>query len=203
VLPPVALILLSILKFNRQVMMAAIIGGIGMLILIFIPTSNPTIYRFQTAFRPSEDASFNVRKINQKRIQPFILTHPMGGGLGATGTWGQRFAPNSFLANFPPDSGYVRVAVEMGWIGLLLICVLMFIILRIGIINYYAIRDPELKSYCLAMVLIIFCYHIGNYPQEAIVQFPSNVYFYLVAALIVITKRIDDQQNAGIPIQKL
>ncbi|MFX6006691.1 hypothetical protein ABTF07_19150, partial [Acinetobacter baumannii] len=91
-----ALILLSILKFNRQVMMAAIIGGIGILILIFIPTSNPTIYRFQTAFRPSEDASFNVRKINQKRIQPFILTHPMGGGLGATGTWGQRFAPNSF-----------------------------------------------------------------------------------------------------------
>ncbi|WP_369669879.1 hypothetical protein, partial [Enterococcus faecium] len=69
VLPPVALILLSILKFNKQVMMAAIIGGIGMLILIFIPTSNPTIYRFQTAFRPSEDASFNVRKINQKRIQ--------------------------------------------------------------------------------------------------------------------------------------
>ncbi|MEN9597937.1 MAG: hypothetical protein RL596_248 [Bacteroidota bacterium] len=203
VLPPVALALLAILKFNKQVMMAALIGGLGMVVLIFMPTSNPTIYRFQTAFRPSDDASFNVRKINQKRIQPYILTHPMGGGLGATGTWGIRFAPNSFLANFPPDSGYVRVAVEMGWIGLFLICTLMFIILKTGVVNYYAIRDPELKSYCLSMVLIIFCYHIGNYPQEAIVQFPSNVYFYLVAALIVVTRRIDDAQNAGTSIQNL
>lgn len=48
------------------------------------------------------------------------------------------------------------------------------------------------------MILVIFAYHIGNYPQEAIVQFPSNTLFYLVAALIVITKRLDSQ-NAILP----
>ena len=146
---------------------------------IFMPTSSPTLYRFQTAFRPSEDASFNVRKINQKRIQPFIQSHPLGGGLGATGTWGQRFSPNSFLANFPPDSGYVRVAVENGWIGLFVLCTLIFVILREGINNYYSIKDPALKAICLSMILVIFAYHIGNYPQEAIVQFPSNTLYYL------------------------
>ena len=168
VLPPAAMALYAILKFNRKVMLGAIVGALGFLTLIFIPTSNPTIYRFQTAFKPSEDASFNVRKFNQKRIQPFIQSHPLGGGLGATGMWGKRFAPNSFLANFPPDSGYVRVAVETGWIGLLIFCTLMFIILRVGINNYYSIHDPTLKSICLAMILVIFAYHIGNYPQEAI-----------------------------------
>ncbi len=203
VLPPVAMALYAILKFNRRVMIGAIVGAIGFAALIFVPTSNPTIYRFQTAFKPSDDASFNVRKINQKRIQPFIQSHPLGGGLGATGTWGKRFSPNSFLANFPPDSGYVRVAVEAGWLGLLVFCTLMFIILKEGINNYYSIKDPTLKSICLAMVLVIFAYHIGNYPQEAIVQFPSNTLFYLVAAIIVITKRLDIEQQSSTPQSKL
>ncbi|WP_026763152.1 O-antigen ligase family protein [Sediminibacterium salmoneum] len=196
VLPPAAMALYAILKFNKKVMVGAIIGALGFAALIFVPTTNPTIYRFQTAFKPSDDASFNVRKLNQKRIQPFIQSHPLGGGLGATGMWGKRFAPNSFLANFPPDSGYVRVAVETGWVGLLIFCTLMFIILKVGINNYYTIKDPTLKSICLAMILVIFAYHIGNYPQEAIVQFPSNTLFYLVAALIVITKRLDSQNNS-------
>lgn len=200
-LPPVVMILLVILKFNKQVMIAAIIGAIAMLTLIFMPTSNPTIYRFQTAFKPSDDASFNVRKMNQKRIQPYIQSHPIGGGLGSTGMWGQRFAPNSYLANFPPDSGYVRVAVELGWLGLFIFCCFIFTILRVGIINYFAIKDPELKSYCLAMLLIAFSLHIGNYPQEALVQLPSSVYFYLVTALIVVTKKLDDQQQLSFSVK--
>lgn len=121
-------------------------------------------------------------------------SHPIGGGLGATGAWGQRFAPNSYLANFPPDSGYVRIAVELGWIGLLLFCFLMFFILKSGIDNYFSIRNPELKTYCLSMLLIVFVFNIGNYPQEALVQFPSNIYFYVAVALINITKRIDDRE---------
>ena len=74
-------------------------------------------------------------------------------------------------------------------------CTLIFVILREGINNYYKIKDPALKSVCLSMILVIFAYHIGNYPQEAIVQFPSNTLFYLVAALIVITKRLDDEMQ--------
>ena len=195
VLAPAAMILFAILKYNRRILIFSAIAGVLITILIFIPTSNPTLYRFQSAFKPSDDASFNVRKANQKRIQPYILTHPMGGGLGATGAWGQRFAPNSYLAHFPPDSGYVRVAVELGWIGLLLFCIFMFIVLKTGINHYYRIRDPELKTYCLAMVLIVFAFNLGNYPQEALVQFPSNVYFYLVVALINITYRLDIEKN--------
>lgn len=197
VLVPAGFFLLSILKFNKQVLMLAIAGAAVFLILIFIPTSNNTLYRFQSAFKPSEDESFNVRKINQKRIQPYILSHPIGGGLGATGTWGQRFAPDSYLANFPPDSGYVRVAVELGWVGLFLFCTLMFVVLKTGINNYYLIKDPELKSICLSMTLIIFTLNIGNYPQEAFVQFPTNIYLYLAIALITVCLRLDKIKNSS------
>jgi putative inorganic carbon (hco3(-)) transporter len=195
VLVPVGMVMYAILKFNRRILTATIIGAVVFVALIFIPTSNNTLYRFQSAFKPSDDASFNLRKKNQKRIQPYIQTHPMGGGLGATGVWGLKFAPNSYLAHFPPDSGYVRVAVENGWIGLFLLCLFIFIALKTGINNYYLIKDPELKSYCLGFILVIFAFNIGNYPQEALVQYPSNVNFYMTIALIGVVMRLDKQKN--------
>ena len=191
VLIPAALFFYTVLNFNKTVFLLAIVAAMGITVLIFIPTSNPTLYRFQSSFKPSTDASYLLRKANQDRIRPYIITHPLGGGLGATGVWGKRFSPNSLLANFPPDSGYVRVAVELGWLGLLIFCILMFVILMKSIQNYFRIRDPELKAYCLAMILIIFALNIGNYPQEALVQFPTSIYFYLVAALASVTWQID------------
>lgn len=198
VLIPAGLILFGILKLTRQILIFSLIAGAILGVLIAIPTSNPTLYRFQSAFKPSDDASFNVRKKNQKKIQPYIQTHPMGGGLGATGVWGVRFAPNSFLATFPPDSGYVRVAVELGWVGLLIFCVMMFTVLKTGISYYYRIRNTELKTYCLAMVLVIFVLNLGNYPQEALVQFPSNINFYLAVAIINVSYHLDKADNATI-----
>ena len=193
VLVPASLVLLATLNYSRKVLIISLIGGFLIVLMIVMPTANPTILRFQSAFKPSSDASYTVRQNNQKRIQPYILKHPFGGGLGATGVWGARFAPNSYLAHFPPDSGYVRVAVELGWIGLFLICLLMFIILKTGISNYFKIQDPELKAYCLAATTIVFALNIGDFPQEAIVQFPTNILFYFATAMISVTLKLDHQ----------
>jgi putative inorganic carbon (HCO3(-)) transporter len=195
VLLPAALFLFAILNYSKKVLVFVCIAAVFLLALINVPSSNPNIQRFQTAFRPNNDDSYKLRKQNQKRIQPYILTHPMGGGLGATGEWGKKFAPGSFLSRFPPDSGYIRVAVEEGWIGLFLFCLMMFTILKKGINNYYQMKDPELKTYCLAMTLVVFAYNIANFPQEALVQYPSNVFFYLEVALIEITFRLDQAKQ--------
>lgn len=195
VLLPASLIILAVLNFNRKVLIFTIIAGLMLGVLIVAPTSNPLIKRFQTAFKPSNDASYNVRAENQRRIKPFILSHPFGGGLGSVGVWGRRFSPNSMLAKFPPDSGYVRVAVEMGWVGLLLFCTLFFVVLRSGINNFFLIKDKQLKNYCMAMILVIFAFNIGNFPQQAIVQYPSNIIFYLAIAVIVACRRLDTEQQ--------
>ena len=194
VLIPAAGMLFIIIKLNKTFFIASIIGAMGFFAIINVPTGNVTLYRFQSAFKPNNDASYNVRKANQKRIQPYIQSHPIGGGLGATGVWGKRFAPNSFLAQIPPDSGYLRVGMELGWIGLFFICTIMFTGLYMGIKNYFNMRDPQLKSICFAMVLIVFAIAIANFPQEAIVQFPLNVFFYLFLALIHVTKVLDDKK---------
>ncbi|MXV16178.1 O-antigen ligase family protein [Hufsiella ginkgonis] len=192
---PAAIGLVAILHFNQRVMFLAGVVGMFMLFLINVPTSNAALYRFQSTFKISEDASYNVRAINQKRIQPYIQTHIIGGGLGATGIWGTKFAPDSYLAKLPPDSGYVRVAVELGWLGLLIFCTLIFVVLKTGVDNFFKIKDPELRSYCLAMTLTIFALNIGNFPQEAFVQFPTSIYLYLEIALINITLRLDQERG--------
>lgn len=202
VLIPAAVVYWGILHFNKKVFIALAVGGILFMGLVNVPTGNPSLQRFQSSFKPSDDASYNVRKQNQKMIQPYIQTHPLGGGLGATGVWGVRFAPYSFLASFPPDSGYIRVAVEMGTVGLGLFCSLMFICIAVGTRNYFLIKDKELRNYCLAMLLIIFALNLGNFPQEALVQFPSSVYFYFYIAMLLITRRLDKEKQAS-DMQKL
>lgn len=197
-LVPAAFMLYAILKFNRQILIFTVGALMFIVFLIFLPTSNQNILRFQTAFRPSNDASYKVREMNQARIKPYIYTHPIGGGLGATGEWGIKFAPNSFLAHFPPDSGYVRTTVELGWIGLFIFSYMIFTILKTGVDSYYEIKDPELKSYSLATVLMVFTWNIGNFPQQALVQYPSNVLFFLAVALMGVIYRIDQQQNLEI-----
>ncbi|MFD0749444.1 O-antigen ligase family protein [Mucilaginibacter calamicampi] len=196
VLVPVAVFLFAIINYNRKVLIFSCIGAVGLLILINVPSGNPNIQRFQTAFRPNEDPSYKLRKFNQERIKPYIYKHPIGFGLGATGGWGKRFGDGSVVSNFQPDSGYIRVAVELGPIGLIIFCTLMFTILRTGINNYYRIKDPELKMYTMAVLLIVFAYNIANFPQEALVQFPSNVYFSLDVALLTVLYRLDKQKQA-------
>jgi hypothetical protein len=41
------------------------------------------------------------------------------------------------------------------------------------------------------MVLIVFALHIGNFPQEALVQYPTNILFSLVLALIITLPTLD------------
>ena len=200
VLVPAALMMVVALNFTTRTLMVTIVLGLFLGFMIMVPTRNPTIARFQSAFKPTHDASFETRAENQAHIKPYILAHPMGGGLGSVGVWGERFAPNSYLSKFPPDSGYERVAVEMGYIGLFIYCLFNFIILYKGINNYFLIKDPELKCYCMAMILIIFALDIGNYPQQSIVQYPTNILFFLAAALLNVTLRLDVEQRRSTPV---
>lgn len=197
-LVPASLILYAILNYSKKILIFTAVAAVFVVGLIFMPTSNQNILRFQSAFRPNDDPSYIVRKLNQARIKPYVWVHPLGGGLGSTGEWGKKFAPGSFLSTFPPDSGYVRTTVELGWIGLTIFCIMIFTIIKTGIDNYYKIRDPELKSYSLGMVLMVFAWNIANFPQEALVQYPSNVIFYLTVAMINVCLRIDQEQQKSL-----
>ncbi|MBK8442000.1 MAG: O-antigen ligase family protein [Sphingobacteriales bacterium] len=182
---PVGALFYVLLNPNFRNVLLTAIGALGFVALILVPTGNVELYRFQSAFKGSEDKSFELRLNNQKRIQPFIQEHVMGGGLGSSGEWGKRFAPDFILAKFPPDSGFVRIAVELGWLGLLIYCLMFFLVLQVGIYNYMRVRNPEIKNLYQAFLCLIFTLTIANYPQEAVILVPNSlIYFIAVAALV-------------------
>ncbi len=158
-------------------------------------TGNPVLHRIQSAFKPGADASMQVRFDNQKMVQPFIRKMPIGSGLGTTGDWGRRFAPGFWLANFAHDSGLVRIAVEAGWIGLIIYIVFLFTIMVTGIRQFFRVKDPVIKNLTLAIVVVMFCLMVASYPQEAIPMLPTSLVFYLLLACMVRLGKLDEQQQ--------
>ena len=171
-----------------------VIGGIFALLglgFVLKSTSSGVIYRIQSAFSPSKDDSMNLRLENQKKIQPFIQSHPFGGGLGSCGVWGKRFNPDSELSHFPHDSSFVRMAVELGWIGLILYTMLHFFVLRTGLYYYIRCEDPWIKAIYAGITTWCFMLAVACYAQEAILQLPMNVIYNVFLAMLVTLKNFD------------
>ena len=205
VLIPVGIIFFTILNFRKEMIL-----GVGFIFVfgtafMLKSSSNAVIFRIQSAFvlKNSQDV-VDVRMKNQQLIQPFIQSHPFGGGLGSTGLWGRRFSPGTFLASFDHDSGFVRLAVEVGWLGLLLYMIFIFQCLRWGIYYYFRVRSPMIKNLYLGINTVFFMLVIASYPQEAILQVPTSIIFYLLLAAIVKLKDFDEnfQEQKLSPVQQ-
>ena len=181
---PIGLIFFTFISMKKEVWYLSFVAIFIGTIFMLKSTGNPVLYRIQSAFKVKDDPSMQVRLENQAFIQPFIQQHPIGGGLGSTGAWGQRFSPNTMLANFPPDSGYVRIAIEQGWIGLLLYCSFLFFSLKYGIQAYFRTKNEKIRIFYLAFLTLLFNLCISNYTQEVIMQIPTSVIFYISLAAL-------------------
>ncbi len=192
VLVPFGLLVYTLMTLKKEVLLT--MGFVFLVGTAFVlkSTRSAVIYRLQSAFIPSRsDDTMQVRYRNQKLIRPYIYSHPFGAGLGSTGVWGKRFTPNSFLAKFPHDSAFVRIAVELGWFGLIIFGAFLFIIIRIGTYYYLRVRDPMIKTLYLALTVVVFQLTLASYPQEAIPILPTSIVFYTLLGVIVRLKDFD------------
>jgi putative inorganic carbon (hco3(-)) transporter len=193
---PLGFVFYALMTLSRNVAIASsifILLGAG---LMLKSTGNAVVYRIQSSFKPSEDASVQIRYFNQQRIRPHIYSHPIGFGLGSTGLWARRFTPDSFLAGFAHDSYYVRLAVEEGWIGMALYMFFLYTVLRRALFFYLRTKDPTIKTLYLALMSSLFMLSVANYPQEAIVQLPTSLVVYIFFAAIVRLKDYDEGYQA-------
>jgi hypothetical protein len=177
-------ILLTIEK--RSTIIFLFLAVMAFLLLMFGPFSgNATINRFRTTFSGNKDESFNVREINRKAIQPYIHAHPIGGGLGTTGAFGAAFNPGHFLAGFPTDSGYLRKALEIGWIGLVLVALLYYTVIRAAIRGYFQCTNERARLIYAAATGCMFSFYVAEFAQDAIGQITDIVVYYPMIALIL------------------
>lgn len=180
----VLLVLMSIRK--RSTLIFSFIGVMVFVALMFGPFYSAPVMRFRSAFKPNEDASMEVRDVKRVNLQPYIQSHPVGGGLNTTGAPGLRFSPGHWLAGgWDPDSGYLKVALEQGWIGLLILLAYFFLVMVRGINNYFKLEDPMYKHYNLAYLVPFFAASIAYYTQYAVLFKPIYVIIIATFALII------------------
>jgi putative inorganic carbon (hco3(-)) transporter len=194
VMLPAGIMFIVLATLNRTIIIfSGIILLLGTAVIIKGSNSSPVIYRLRSAFKPAEDDSMKFRYKNQKFIQPFIHSHPLGAGLGSTGLWGRRFTPDSMLAKFPHDSAYVRVAVELGWVGLILYMTLLFVAFKEATYYYIRCTSEYIKTHYLAIMTMLAVLILASYPQETLPHLPNSIIFYINLAAIVRLKDFDPE----------
>jgi putative inorganic carbon (HCO3(-)) transporter len=171
---------------RRATIWFAGVSALAFLVLLLGPFGgNPTVNRFRTTFSGQKDESYNVREQNRKFVQPYIYHHPIGGGLGTTGEYGAKVNPGHFLAGFPTDSGYLRKALEIGWIGLFLVLLLYYSILRAAIRGYFQCSNPRARLIYAAAAGYFFSFYVAEFAQDAVGQVTDIVVYYPMIALVL------------------
>ncbi|HLZ85833.1 MAG TPA: O-antigen ligase family protein, partial [Puia sp.] len=146
---------------------------------------SPTLNRFRSTFEGKHDESYLVREVNRKRIQPYIYSHPIGGGLGTTNAAGLAYNPGHYLADFQTDDGYLKTALEIGSIGLLITCMLYFMVLRTGVSEYFNTSIERNKSVISACLACIFSFMLADLAQEGINEITNVAIYYPAIAILL------------------
>lgn len=183
----VGVVLLILLNLNNaKVVLFSFVLILGIGVVFFGPFYGGTINRIRSTFNPSEDASMAVRDNKRIRLQSYVQSHPIGGGLYTTGANGLRYSRGHTLAQgWDPDSGYLLTALEMGWIGLIIFMGFFFIVLYKGIDGYFTVQDPMLKNYLLVYIVPLFALSVAHFTQDAMFQKPVNLIVIATYALVV------------------
>lgn len=187
-------VLLTIRK--KATKLFAIFAVFTFLFLMYVPIyDNLTLLRFRSSFSGSKDESYKVREENRASIQPYIIKHPFGGGLSTTGNSGKKYNPNHQLAGFPPDSGYLNKALETGWVGLIMACILYYVTLMYAIRGFFKANNTRLKIFFAASAAFLFSFYLGELVQEAVGQFSNIIIYYPLVAIVVRLRELSEKQE--------
>lgn len=187
---PVYFFVKVLISRNPKLWASLVFASMCLLVVAKMPTSNYHILRIQSVFKASEDKSYQIRAHNRKMITPWIVRHPIGGGLGSTGVWGQRFSPGTFLANFPPDSGIIRVAVELGWIGLILFLLIYVMAFIKGVLACWRMPRSPQRTQVVGIACLLPPLGLVEMGQEVAGVFPMSLLFWVLLGLLFVNIRL-------------
>lgn len=181
---------------SRNTMIFATFLVVGGCILMFGPFYNWQVERIRSAFQPSEDASMAVRDVKRISNQAYIQSHPIGGGVFTTAGNGSEYARGHKFAGFDPDSGYLEIALEQGYVGLFLQLVFIAAVVIRGINSYFSIRDPMLRVAVLTYLIPFFALSIAHFAQNALYSKPVIVMVLMALAVMARAPVLDSQPAA-------
>lgn len=184
--PMAGILLFTILSNNIKIFsLSAFIGVVTFVFFSFttIGDSNQNIRRMRTAFNPTKDASFQVRKNNQREIKILLSDKPFGYGIGLAGKSDKYQSIEQI--KYPPDSWIINIWIDTGIVGLtiyILIHLFLFIYsswrLMFKFKNYYQ------KGLLSAWLCVNFGYFVAAFAND-IMQYPNSIVIYTGFALCI------------------
>lgn len=194
--PLSGLALFTLISKNYKAMLA---GGSLLIAFYFffafttIGQSNAMIRRMRSAFTPTKDASFNVRKANQAKLAQYLKNKPFGEGLGLSGVENRKHS-RRLTTEIPNDSWYVKIWVETGIPGLIIyIGGLLFVIGRSAWIIMFKIKNKQLRGRLAAIVCGIFGLLVSAYGNPFWGQFPTMIIAFMGLSIALNGERYDKQ----------
>ena len=188
------IILLTFLSKNIKLMGATVFFGLFFYVFFahtYIGESNTSIRRMRTAFRPTEDASYIVRKENQKRLAEYLKYKPFGEGLGLGGVEARKYG-SRLTTLIPHDSFYVKIWMETGIVGLVLfLTIYVCTLLRGCYLIMFRIKNNELRGILTAIACGIFGLMISAYGNAFFGQFPTGFIIILFLSVLINGEHID------------
>lgn len=183
---------------NYKVMVLGVIAAFMAFFVLKYTSIGQGVYainRMRTALDPN-DASLQVRIDNQRKLSHYMKTRPFGGGIGSSGSWGERFSPGTFLAEMPTDSWYVQIWVEEGIVGLTLHIIILLYIAAHGGYYIWHLRDSELRQQAMAIWGGLLGIYVASYGNGVLGQLPTgsllNVGMGIMFLIPELSKQIKD-----------
>ena len=187
-----AFVALFLFKNFRVFALGLVVLAMGVAFLKYtdIGASNYQIERLRTALDP-EDASLNVRFINQRILRDYLKDKPFGGGLGVIGDAGHEYNSDKFLSTIEPDSYWVKVWAMYGIVGFVLWFAMQLYLLGkcCGIV--WHTRDPKLRVILIALTAGVFGIFAASYGNEVMNRVPSSILIYMSMAVVYLSSKLD------------
>ena len=190
--------LLLFTLMNKNIKLMCISGLLGICIYVFfaytyIGENNQMISRMRTSFNPTKDASYLVRKNNQRILATYLKNKPFGEGLGLGGVEAQKYAYRVTTLT-PHDSTYVKIWMETGIVGLVSYLIIYITSLLWGCyLIMFKVKNIELRGTLTALACGILGMMISAYGNAFFNQFPTGVMMILFLSILLNSKYIDDQ----------
>ena len=140
------------------------------------------------------DASANVRTVNQQAMKKYMQEAPWGIGMHI----GYLNAPThnkySYMATVPPDSEYVFIWIHTGKIGIttFLICTGLMLIGACWIV-LFSLKSPALRGIGAGLCCAFISQQLGGYGNQVLMQFPNGLIFYGGLTIVYILPHIENE----------
>lgn len=181
------LLLFTLLNKNFKLICISVFLGLCIYVFFahtYIGESNQMISRMRTAFKPAQDASYNVRKDNQKKLAEYLKHKPFGEGLGLGGVEARKYAYR-VTTIIPHDSTYVKIWAETGIVGLILFLGIYVTSLLWGCYNImFRIKNDKLRYLLTAIACSTFGTMISAYGNAFFLQFPTAAIIIIFLAIL-------------------